>query len=72
MSAGLGFTRLSPDESYRHTVTRYATKYGLAAECLAVFDREVAAGENEEMAAWYALYEWDVLDLIEEPPEQST
>lgn len=62
----LGYTRL-PEETYRGAVERIAAKFGLQEECLEVYDREVATGVEEHAAAWSALYEWDVLDLMEEP-----
>jgi hypothetical protein len=62
----LGYTRL-PKETYRGAVERIATKFGLQEECLEVYDREVKDGVEERAAAWSALYEWDVLDLMEEP-----
>ena len=50
-------------ETWRQCVERYSSKYGLQAECLEIFDQEVAGGEDEGRAAWSALYEWDCTDF---------
>lgn len=48
-------------ETWRAAVIRYAAPYGLTEECLELFDRQVGIGEREEMAAWTALCEWDLV-----------
>lgn len=62
MSVGLSVKRMT-GESWRDCVIRYASKYGLQAECLAVFNGELSSGTEEGAAAWCALYEYDALGL---------
>lgn len=54
--------RLSENESWRECVARYALKGGLLEECLDFFDDAVKNGEEENIAAFNALYEWDCTD----------
>jgi hypothetical protein len=63
MSVGLGARRL-PGESWRQCVERYSKRYGLERECLEDYDQAIASDQPEESAAWSALYNWDVLDLM--------
>jgi len=65
MTVGL-IVRRNPDESWRECVQRVAGKQGLEIECLANFDDYVAAGREQDRAAWMALYDWDCLDLAVE------
>jgi len=62
----LGITR-KENESWRECLIRYAEPWGLEDECLEIFDEELAKGQPEPDAAWAACYEWDVLDLVDEP-----
>lgn len=48
------------DESWRECVIRNARPYGLEAECLEIFDREVSRGTEKAEAAFIAMYEWDL------------
>jgi len=64
---GVQLQRL-PDEPWRDVVARIAGKQGLAAECLDLYDRFIAAGDIEIDAAWCALNEWDCLEYVEESP----
>ena len=50
-------------ETWREAVVRRAGQYGLVSDCLAVFDNLVQKGASEDLAAWAALYEWDLLDF---------
>lgn len=50
-----------PSETWREAVTRYSKPFGLETECLEMFDGQVEIGEREDMAAWHALYEWDLV-----------
>lgn len=60
---GLGVRRDPNDKTWRQTVERVASRYGLQSECLYDYDEAIANGSTEENAAWSALYNWDVLDL---------
>jgi hypothetical protein len=51
-------------ESWRQCVERYAGAYGLEHEALTVFESELKSGREEPQAAFYALYEWDLLDFV--------
>ncbi|MBP0492218.1 hypothetical protein [Roseomonas indoligenes] len=62
--------RRQSDESWRAAVERIAGKYGLAAECLEVFDDEIEDGADEGRAAWNALYEWDCLAYVPDPEDE--
>jgi hypothetical protein len=63
MAMALVCRKKSPDETWRECCERYASEYGLQVEALEIFDREVAAGEEDEgQACWNALCEWDLLD----------
>lgn len=58
-------------ETWRECVIRYASTYGLQAECLEEYDSAVKRLNKDEInedkeayAAWCALYEWDCLDYV--------
>ncbi len=53
-----------PDESWREAVERIASRQRLAVECLEIFDSEKNRGQDDEDAAWTALYEWDCLEVF--------
>jgi len=53
-------------ETWREAVMRYATKYGLDDECLAVYESQVDGGVPEQEAAFNALAEWDCLEVGED------
>jgi len=48
------------NESWRECVIRKASPWGLQAECLRIFDRLIADGEDEARAAFIAMYDWDL------------
>lgn len=50
-------------ETWREAVVRRAERYGCVSECLAVFDGLVRKGASDDLAAWTALYECDLLDF---------
>lgn len=54
------------DETWREAVIRYAKPYGLERECLEIYDADVSNGTDESRAAWNALYEWDVLEFVDD------
>lgn len=61
MEVGLRVKR-NDGETWRDAVRRVAGHHGMAAECLACFDRELSLGSDDGEAAWSALYEWDCLE----------
>ena len=56
----------SPNETWREACQRYAAPHGLETEALAEYDRAIARGTPSDEACWCALYEWDILDFIED------
>lgn len=49
---------------------RYAAEYGgLEVEVEWAYQKSLNQGLSEQDAAWAALYEWDLLDYVDEPPE---
>ena len=52
-------------EPWRFAVIRYAEPYGLEEDALAAFDKYIEEDIPEPDAAWYALYDWDLLDYAE-------
>lgn len=64
----LGLTK-NPGESWRDAAERYARKHGLEHEVLELFDQDVSAGGDPAHAAWSALYEWDILEIVAEGEE---
>ena len=51
-------------ESWRDAALRQAGKFGLQEDVAHSFDAEKAVTESEQAeAAFYACYEWDVLDF---------
>lgn len=61
---GLGVIR-AKDETWRDAVARMGRKYGKQNRCLALFDREVGCGEDEDIAALHALTEYDCVETID-------
>jgi hypothetical protein len=51
------------DETPLQAALRYARSYGLEIEVQEFYDKFVAEGCAEEVAAFDALYEWDLLDF---------
>ena len=50
-------------ETWRECAARIGRKYGLEHEVLAEFDKNVAAGDPEDDAAFNACWDWDVCEL---------
>lgn len=65
MNMGLSIKR-NEGESWLDCALRYGRKYGLEHEIKTEYDESIAAGNNEEDAAWGAVYEWDCCDLTVE------
>lgn len=74
----VGFVlKLNDGETWRDLVRRHSAPEGLDHECLSDFDTRIASGEDEDSAAFCALYEWDCCPIGEveddeplPPPEQ--
>jgi hypothetical protein len=66
MGIGLGFKQ-EKDESPYETGLRMAKKYGMEAEFKEFYERFRKSGDSEAKAAWSALYEWDLLEVMETP-----
>ena len=59
------------NEPWRFAVIRYAEPYGLEEDALAAFDKYIEEDIPEPEAAWYALYDWDLLDYTEDTESPS-
>ena len=57
--------RRNDGETWRAAVARIAGKYGVARECLKLFDEGIEDGADEAEAALCACLEWDVAELME-------
>lgn len=57
--------RRSDGETWRRCAERHGAPYGLEAEILEEFDRQVANGTPEPQACAGALWDWDCLGFIE-------
>jgi len=64
MGIGLGYKQ-NKDESPYETGLRMAKKFGMESEFKEYYDRFRKAGDTEARAVWCALYEWDLLDVME-------
>ncbi len=65
--------RKQENETWRECVQRVAGKQGLASECLEAFDHYIAHGDDDEpLAAWCALCDWDCLDFEPDPSPKAT
>lgn len=53
-------------ETWQECMFRYAEPYGLEDEVKSAFERFIDQGETEDMAAYYALAEWDLLEFKED------
>lgn len=52
-------------ETWKECMLRYAEPFGLEDEVTTVYERFMTDGEDESMAAYYALAEWDLLDFVD-------
>jgi hypothetical protein len=57
--------RRNDDESWEAACRRYAAAQGLETEVMEVYAQEIAAGVEENIACFNALYEWDCVDFYE-------
>lgn len=55
--------RVEPDESPLDALLRQARRYGLEAEAAASYEEHRAKGDDDDLAAWRAAYDWDILDI---------
>jgi hypothetical protein len=57
-------------ETPKQAMLRYAAEYGgLEDEVEWEYQESLKQGLSEQAAAWAALYEWDLLDYVDEAPE---
>lgn len=60
----LGFTRQS-GETWKEAMIRQCDKFGgLHEEVTAEYEANLKDGLSEDQAAWHALCEWDLLEVI--------
>ena len=59
------------DETPLQAALRYARAYSLEIEVQEFYDKFVAEGRAEEVAAFDALYEWDLLDFKNDGAEEA-
>jgi len=59
---GLKITKL-PSETWRECAARYGRRNGLEHEVLQVYDEFAKGNDDDDEAAWTAVYEWDCTDL---------
>ena len=55
--------RRQPHETWREAVARVGAENRLEQECLAHFDKLVSEGEAKDVAALYAVLEWDCAEF---------
>ena len=65
---GIGITK-DTHETWEEIMLIRARKWGMEEEVRATYAEALAEGKEPHDAAWCALYEWDLLDLM--PAEQS-
>ena len=64
------YVRRNEGETWRECVARVAKQYGLADECLIIFDTYTKLWKvSEACAAWEALEEWDCLSFRDDDAE---